>query len=232
MNDISSRSHSVFLMEITQKDTVKGGSKTGKLFLVDLAGSEKVSKTGAEGAVLDEAKTINKSLAALGLVIMSLTEGSNRRHVPYRDSKLTRILQESLGGNARTTIIICCSPSSYNEGETFSSLRFGQRAKKIKNSARINVQYRCKASNKQPPKLRDHAPLDLVDRSLTPPLDGETPINPTATTYLLARSPANVIKHKQLAQCVICLKLRLHRNWQSSSRGFHLLVCLPPRLPH
>jgi len=84
-----------------------------------------------------------------------------RRLAPhrYRDSKLTRILQESLGGNARTTIIICCSPSSYNEGETFSSLRFGQRAKKIKNSARINVQYRCMASNKQPPNLRDHAPL-------------------------------------------------------------------------
>lgn len=93
MNDISSRSHSVFLMEISQKDTVKGGVKTGKLFLVDLAGSEKVSKTGADGEVLEEAKNINKSLAALGLVIMSLTDGKERHHVPYRDSKLTRILQ-------------------------------------------------------------------------------------------------------------------------------------------
>eukprot|EP00043_Microstomoeca_roanoka_P025719 m.9628 g.9628 ORF g.9628 m.9628 type:complete len:990 (-) comp5785_c0_seq1:25-2994(-) len=149
MNDISSRSHSVFLMEITQKDTVKGGVKTGKLFLVDLAGSEKVSKTGAEGDVLQEAKNINKSLSALGLVIMSLTDGQKRQHVPYRDSKLTRILQESLGGNSRTTIVICCSPSSYNEQETISTLRFGQRAKRIKNKAVINVKYSAEELQKQ-----------------------------------------------------------------------------------
>ena len=115
MNDLSSRSHSVFLLELKQKDTQRGGMKTGKLYLVDLAGSEKVSKTGADGETLEEAKNINKSLSALGLVIMSLTDGQTRQHVPYRDSKLTRILQESLGGNSRTTIIICCSPSSYNE---------------------------------------------------------------------------------------------------------------------
>eukprot|EP00053_Salpingoeca_punica_P009452 m.84665 g.84665 ORF g.84665 m.84665 type:complete len:962 (+) comp15031_c0_seq2:203-3088(+) len=149
MNDISSRSHSVFLMEITQRDTIKGGVKTGKLYLVDLAGSEKVSKTGADGEVLEEAKNINKSLSALGLVIMSLTDGQARQHVPYRDSKLTRILQESLGGNARTTIIICASPSSYNEQETFSSLRFGQRAKKIKNNAVVNQQYSAEELQKQ-----------------------------------------------------------------------------------
>eukprot|EP00045_Choanoeca_perplexa_P009845 m.96366 g.96366 ORF g.96366 m.96366 type:complete len:952 (+) comp15050_c0_seq1:34-2889(+) len=149
MNDISSRSHSVFLMEITQKDTLKGGVKTGKLFLVDLAGSEKVSKTGADGMVLDEAKNINKSLSALGLVIMNLTEGASRNHIPYRDSKLTRILQESLGGNARTTIIICASPSSYNEQETISTLRFGQRAKKIKNKARVNIQYSAEELQRQ-----------------------------------------------------------------------------------
>ncbi|EGD74443.1 hypothetical protein PTSG_12363 [Salpingoeca rosetta] len=149
MNDISSRSHSVFLMEISQKDTVRGGMKTGKLFLVDLAGSEKVSKTHAEGEVLQEAKNINKSLSALGLVIMSLTDGQKRQHVPYRDSKLTRILQESLGGNSRTTIIICCSPSSYNEQETISTLRFGQRAKRIKNRAVINVKYSAEELQKQ-----------------------------------------------------------------------------------
>lgn len=149
MNDISSRSHSVFLMDVTQKDTVKGGVKSGHLYLVDLAGSEKVSKTGADGEVLEEAKNINKSLSALGLVIMSLTDGQSRHHVPYRDSKLTRILQESLGGNSRTTIIICCSPSSYNEQETFSSLRFGKRAKSIKNCAVVNVQYSAEELQKQ-----------------------------------------------------------------------------------
>lgn len=72
-----------------------------------------------------------------------------RQHVPYRDSKLTRILQESLGGNSRTTIVICCSPSSYNEQETFSTLRFGQRAKKIKNMAVVNVQYSAEELQKQ-----------------------------------------------------------------------------------
>ncbi|KAK2561249.1 Kinesin heavy chain [Acropora cervicornis] len=110
---------------------------SGKLYLVDLAGSEKVSKTGAEGAVLDEAKNINKSLSALGNVISALAEGT-KTHVPYRDSKMTRILQESLGGNARTTIIICCSPSSFNEQETRSTLMFGQRAKTIKNVVVVN----------------------------------------------------------------------------------------------
>src|SRR5215470_14390836 len=78
-----------------------------------------VSKTGAEGTVLDEAKNINKSLSALGNVISALADG-NKTHIPYRDSKLTRILQESLGGNSRTTIIICCSPASFNEMETKS----------------------------------------------------------------------------------------------------------------
>ena len=85
-----------------------------------------MSKTGAEGAVLEEAKNINKSLSALGNVISALAEGT-KSHVPYRDSKLTRILQESLGGNSRTTIVICCSPASYNEAETKSTLLFGQR---------------------------------------------------------------------------------------------------------
>lgn len=85
-----------------------------------------VSKTGAEGTVLDEAKNINKSLSALGNVISALADG-NKTHIPYRDSKLTRILQESLGGNARTTIIICCSPASFNEAETKSTLEFGKR---------------------------------------------------------------------------------------------------------
>lgn len=84
-----------------------------------------VSKTGAEGTVLDEAKNINKSLSALGNVISALADG-NKTHIPYRDSKLTRILQESLGGNARTTIIICCSPASFNESETKSTLDFGK----------------------------------------------------------------------------------------------------------
>ncbi|KAL7678364.1 hypothetical protein ACOME3_004592 [Neoechinorhynchus agilis] len=137
MNEHSSRSHCVFLIDVKQENTETNKKLTGKLYLVDLAGSEKVSKTGAEGTVLDEARNINRSLSALGNVIAALADGT-KTHVPYRDSKLTRILQESLGGNARTTIIICCSPSSYNECETKSTLYFGQRAKTIKNTVAVN----------------------------------------------------------------------------------------------
>ncbi|KAG1664916.1 Kinesin heavy chain [Nymphon striatum] len=137
MNEHSSRSHSVFLINVKQENLENDKKLSGKLYLVDLAGSEKVSKTGAEGMVLDEAKNINKSLSALGNVIAALADGT-KTHVPYRDSKLTRILQESLGGNSRTTIIICGSPASFNEGETKSTLEFGKRAKTIKNVVIVN----------------------------------------------------------------------------------------------
>ncbi|XP_077153861.1 kinesin heavy chain isoform X1 [Ranitomeya variabilis] len=139
MNEHSSRSHSIFLINIKQENVETEQKLSGKLYLVDLAGSEKVSKTGAEGSVLDEAKNINKSLSALGNVISSLAEGA-KGYVPYRDSKMTRILQDSLGGNCRTTMFICCSPSSYNDAETKSTLMFGQRAKTIKNTASVNLE--------------------------------------------------------------------------------------------
>ncbi|KAI8621098.1 P-loop containing nucleoside triphosphate hydrolase protein [Chytriomyces sp. MP71] len=139
MNAESSRSHSIFVLQISLKNLTDGSSRTGKLYLVDLAGSEKVGKTGASGQTLEEAKMINRSLSALGMVINALTDGKSS-HVPYRDSKLTRILQESLGGNSRTTLIINCSPSSFNETETISTLRFGMRAKTIKNKAKINAE--------------------------------------------------------------------------------------------
>ncbi len=137
MNQESSRSHSIFVIEVMQKNLESGSARSGRLFLVDLAGSEKVGKTGASGQTLEEAKKINKSLSSLGNVINALTDGKSS-HVPYRDSKLTRILQESLGGNSRTTLIINCSPSSYNDAETLSTLRFGERAKTIKQKAKIN----------------------------------------------------------------------------------------------
>ena len=136
MNQESSRSHSIFVIEVTQKNE-SGSARSGRLFLVDLAGSEKVGKTGASGQTLEEAKKINKSLSSLGNVINALTD-SKSTHIPYRDSKLTRILQESLGGNSRTTLIVNCSPSSYNDAETISTLRFGERAKTIKQKAKIN----------------------------------------------------------------------------------------------
>lgn len=137
MNAQSSRSHSCFIMTIHQLNNTNFTSKTGKLFLVDLAGSEKISKTGARGQTLEEAKMINKSLTTLGQVINALTDGKSQ-HIPYRESKLTRILQDSLGGNSKTCLIVTCSPAKYNELETISTLKFGKRAKQIKNKPKIN----------------------------------------------------------------------------------------------
>jgi kinesin family protein 5 len=136
MNSESSRSHSCFIIEVLQKNP-DGSTKNGRLNLVDLAGSEKVGKTGATGQTLEEAKGINKSLSALGLCINALVEG--RKHIPYRDSKLTRILQDSLGGNTKTTLLCACSPHDDNYDETVSTLKFGARAKTIKTSVKANT---------------------------------------------------------------------------------------------
>lgn len=137
MNEGSSRSHSVFTIVINQRDVNTSATKSAKLVLVDLAGSEMVRKTNASGQQLEEAKMINKSLSSLGLVIMALTD-DKAQHIPYRDSKLTRILQDSLGGNSHTVLIVNCSPSSYNAPETVSTLRFGTRAKNILNKVEVN----------------------------------------------------------------------------------------------
>lgn len=117
-----------------------GSVKTGKLYLVDLAGSEKIGKTGAQGQTLEEAKNINKSLTTLGKVIVALTD-KKQTHIPYRESKLTRILSESLGGNSKTALIITASPHPFNDAETLSTLRFGARARNIKNAPKVNREY-------------------------------------------------------------------------------------------
>jgi len=136
MNDTSSRSHAVFMMLVEQRDIDTEAKKTSKLMLVDLAGSEKVRKTGAVGSVLKEAQNINRSLSCLGQVINCLTEA--RSYVPYRDSKLTRLLSDSLGGNSKTCIIVTASPCSFNLEETISTMRFGQRCKRVKNKPKVN----------------------------------------------------------------------------------------------
>ncbi|TKR93726.1 hypothetical protein L596_008132 [Steinernema carpocapsae] len=151
MNLHSSRSHSVVMIQVDQVDRQDVKKKTGKMYLVDLAGSERLKKTGAMGQAVVEAKSINGSLSALGNVISALSE-KKKTHVPYRDSKLTRLLQGSLGGNSRTAIIICASPARSNESETLSTLMFGERAKTVKNDVSINEEHssdiccdKCKA---------------------------------------------------------------------------------------
>ena len=140
MNKGSSRSHSVFtiIVECSSKDDRgKEHIRVGKLNLVDLAGSERQAKTGATGERLKEATKINLSLSALGNVISALVDGKTN-HVPYRDSKLTRILQDSLGGNTKTVMCANAGPAEYNYDETLSTLRYANRAKNIKNKPVVN----------------------------------------------------------------------------------------------
>ena len=136
LNSVSSRSHQIFILEVRQR-CLDDSEKLGLLNLVDLAGSERVSYFGVTGNNLQETKKINLSLSALGNVIHALT--SNSDHIPYRDSKLTRLLQESLGGNYKTSILVSLSPSYRFLDETVNSLKFAQRAKTIRNSAKINI---------------------------------------------------------------------------------------------
>lgn len=139
MNEHSSRSHAIFQVTIETSDQSDVDGEhiiVGKLNLVDLAGSERVSKTGAEGQRLKEASKINLSLSSLGNVISALVDGA--AFIPYRDSKLTRILQDSLGGNSRTIMVATVGPASYNYEETVNTLRYATRAKNIQNKPRLN----------------------------------------------------------------------------------------------
>uniref|UniRef100_A0A673GIN6 Kinesin-like protein KIF13B n=1 Tax=Sinocyclocheilus rhinocerous TaxID=307959 RepID=A0A673GIN6_9TELE len=146
MNEESSRSHAVFniILTHTLRDLKTGtsGEKVSKLSLVDLAGSERADKTGAGGERLKEGSNINRSLTTLGLVISALAEqgaGKNKsKFVPYRDSVLTWLLKDSLGGNSRTAMVATVSPAADNYDETLSTLRYADRAKSIVNHAVIN----------------------------------------------------------------------------------------------
>ncbi|CAH0698538.1 unnamed protein product [Spodoptera exigua] len=140
MNTESSRSHAIF--SITVESSKKGADnkmhvKMGKLHLVDLAGSERQSKTQATGTRLKEATKINQSLSVLGNVISALVDGKST-HIPYRNSKLTRLLQDSLGGNSKTVMIATIGPADTNYVETISTLRYANRAKNIENKTHVN----------------------------------------------------------------------------------------------
>ncbi|KAL7292241.1 kinesin-like protein KIF3A [Trichogramma pretiosum] len=140
MNSCSSRSHAIFTITVESSNIGEDGQqhvKMGKLHLVDLAGSERQSKAKTSGIRLREAAKINLSLSTLGNVISALVDGQSS-HVPYRNSKLTRLLQDSLGGNSKTLMCANISPADINYDETISTLRYANRAKNIKNHARVN----------------------------------------------------------------------------------------------
>lgn len=139
MNRDSSRSHCMFTLYVETQENIGGEEKikVGKLNLVDLAGSERQKKSGAANERLKEASNINLSLTSLMNVISALVN-TKKTHIPYRDSKLTRLLEDSLGGNTKTCMIANISPADYNFEETMSTLRYANRAKNIKNRPQIN----------------------------------------------------------------------------------------------
>jgi centromeric protein E len=139
---------------------------------VDLAGSERVGYTGAEGVRLKEAGNINKSLLALGTVIGKLSDGGENRHIPYRDSKLTRILQPALGGNSKTAIICTVTPSNHFAEETLSTLKFASRAKTITNRPELNEIVSDQALLKQYKKEIESLKKELISvKSMDPGFD-------------------------------------------------------------
>ncbi|XP_019935694.2 kinesin-like protein KIF18A isoform X1 [Paralichthys olivaceus] len=143
MNATSSRSHAVFQIYLRQQDktaSLNPNACVAKMSLIDLAGSERASATNAKGARLREGANINRSLLALGNVINALADPKSKKaHIPYRDSKLTRILKDSLGGNCRTVMIANVGPSSKSYDDTHNTLKYANRAKEIKSSLKSNV---------------------------------------------------------------------------------------------
>lgn len=178
MNSTSSRSHAVYMVKIEKREKAskEAYETSGKLnnksmtrstlYLVDLAGSERVSKTKVSGTRLDEAKNINLALLALGNCIQALAEGKSK-YIPFRDSKLTRLLEQSLGGNSKTSLIVTIGPSTFNYQESVSSLLFGSRAMKIQNTPMLNIKidYKalCDKLQAELDRINDKANINNID---------------------------------------------------------------------
>ncbi|XP_061043014.1 kinesin-like protein KIF17 isoform X2 [Eubalaena glacialis] len=203
MNKDSSRSHSIFTISIeiyAVDERGKDHLRAGKLNLVDLAGSERQSKTGATGERLKEATKINLSLSALGNVISALVDG-RCKHIPYRDSKLTRLLQDSLGGNTKTLMVACLSPADNNYDETLSTLRYANRAKNIKNKPRINEDPKdalLREYQEEIKKLKAILAQQMSPSNLSALLNNQVPPNPVQIEEKLL--PPSVIQHDTEAE--------------------------------
>uniref|UniRef100_A0AAX7TMQ3 Kinesin motor domain-containing protein n=1 Tax=Astatotilapia calliptera TaxID=8154 RepID=A0AAX7TMQ3_ASTCA len=188
MNAASSRSHAIFTITLEQRrGTDKADSVVSKLHLVDLAGSERQKKTKAEGDRLKEGISINRGLLSLGNVISALGDESKKNtFVPYRDSKLTRLLQDSLGGNSHTLMIACVSPADSNMEETINTLRYADRARKIKNKPVVNIDPRAAEMNRLKQQVQELQVMLLHARG------GVAPVSESAenVTKLLERNRA------------------------------------------
>ena len=153
LNEQSSRSHMLLSLTVLTTNVRSGEKHVGKLSLCDLAGSERLSKINTSGQALKETQAINKSLSALGAVLNGLAKKEG--HVPYRDSKLTYLLQDSLGGNAKTLMVVTCGPTKESSAETVSSLTFASRAKAVSmGPAKANKQAAPPASGGDAKELR------------------------------------------------------------------------------
>ena len=192
-NAQSSRSHAILTARIIQRDLDSGEMKVAVLHLVDLAGSEKVSKTGASGERLVEASKINQSLFCLSKVIAKLSvldrkikrstkSGELKDFIPYRDSMLTKLLKNTLGGNSKTVLLLCCSPHAYNVAETVATLEFGSRARSIRNRPIQNIE------------LTAHDLRSAIQKSMDV-ISGQT--------IRLARARRDVEIHRKLVQQVL-----------------------------
>uniref|UniRef100_A0AAQ5ZCN2 Kinesin motor domain-containing protein n=1 Tax=Amphiprion ocellaris TaxID=80972 RepID=A0AAQ5ZCN2_AMPOC len=201
MNAASSRSHAIFTITLEQRrGTDKSDSVVSKLHLVDLAGSERQKKTKAEGDRLKEGISINRGLLSLGNVISALGDESKKNtFVPYRDSKLTRLLQDSLGGNSHTLMIACISPADSNMEETINTLRYADRARKIKNKPVVNIDPRAAEMKRLKQQVQELQVMLLHARGgVAPVLSG--PESAENVTKLLERNRALQDENNKLSR--------------------------------
>ncbi|XP_071194165.1 chromosome-associated kinesin KIF4-like isoform X1 [Salvelinus alpinus] len=203
MNAASSRSHAIFTITLEQRRGAdKSDNVVSKLHLVDLAGSERQKKTKAEGDRLKEGISINRGLLSLGNVISALGDESKKgTFVPYRDSKLTRLLQDSLGGNSHTLMIACVSPADSNIEETINTLRYADRARKIKNKPVVNVDPRAAEMKRLKQQVQELQVMLLHARGgVAPVLSGTEPAE--NVSQILERTRALQVENNKLSRAL------------------------------
>ncbi|XP_014051951.1 chromosome-associated kinesin KIF4 isoform X2 [Salmo salar] len=203
MNAASSRSHAIFTITLEQRRGAdKSDNVVSKLHLVDLAGSERQKKTKAEGDRLKEGISINRGLLSLGNVISALGDESKKgTFVPYRDSKLTRLLQDSLGGNSHTLMIACVSPADSNIEETINTLRYADRARKIKNKPVVNVDPRAAEMKRLKQQVQELQVMLLHARGgVAPVLSGTEPAE--NVSKILERTRALQVENNKLSRAL------------------------------